>query len=162
MIDRAALPVSLMILSVAVSAPVGAQQRDRDAIQRQVVEQFMTNLRQQAGMDDQQFERFQLAARRGFAERQRIQQHQRRILRDLQNQMRPGVAADVDSVEVLIEALLQSRQATVDHDRREQQELAEFLTPVQRAQVVMQLSRLQQRIEQMIRQRMQQGRDRNN
>ena len=162
MIDRAALAVGLLTLSVAVSAPAGAQQRDRDTIQGQVIDQFMNNLRQQAGMDDEQFERFRLVAQRGFAERRRIQNGQRRILRDLQNQMRPGVAADVDSVEVLIEVLLQSRQATVDYDRAEQEELAEFLTPVQRAQVVMQLSRLQQRIEQMIRQRMQQSRDRNN
>jgi hypothetical protein len=67
--------------------------------------------------------------------------------------MRPGVAAAPDSVTWLLDGLLQLQADRVDLARREQAQLAEFLTPVQRAQLVLALTRLENQIEQITQQR---------
>ncbi len=67
--------------------------------------------------------------------------------------MRPGVAADPDSLNTLMDALIQVQADRVEQARTEQAEYAEFLTPVQRAQLTLSWRRLQGQIEQ-VRQRM--------
>jgi hypothetical protein len=63
------------------------------------------------------------------------------------------VAANSDSVAALIDRLLQVQADRVDLARREQVRFAEFLTPVQRAQLVLAVTRLENLIEDQARQR---------
>ena len=65
----------------------------------------------------------------------------------LQGQMRPGVAADADSLEVLMEALIAVQQERVDQARADMERYSEFLDPVQQAQLMLSLRRLQFQIE---------------
>ena len=73
--------------------------------------------------------------------------------------MRPGVAANPDSVTKLLDAVVKQRAAMLDQDRAEQREYAQFLSPVQRAQLTLMIERLQQQVEGIRRRRMEmQGR----
>jgi hypothetical protein len=125
----------------------------REQLQRQVIQRFMENVRVQAGLSNEQFAQFQAVARRSFEARAELAAREREVWMALEGQMRPGVAADSDSVAVLLNSLLDVENARVARLRAEQEEFARFLSPVQRAQVTMAFRRLQQQI-----QRIQEGR----
>jgi hypothetical protein len=110
-------------------------------------------VRVQAGLSNEQFAQFQAVARRSFEARAELAAREREVWMALEGQMRPGVAADSDSVAVLLNSLLDVENARVARLRAEQEEFARFLSPVQRAQVTMAFRRLQQQI-----QRIQEGR----
>lgn len=133
---------------VAVSAPLASQNPQmRRQLQQQVMERFMENVRVQAGLSDEQLERVREVARTSFEERQALAERERDTWRALERQMRPGVAAEADSLEALLGQLLAIQDQRVEQARQEQAAYAEFLTPVQRAQLTLAWHRLQVQIE---------------
>ena len=140
--------VSLALVAV-LAAPLSAQepQMRRQMLREQVMERFMVNLRTQAGLNDEQLERVKATFREGAEYRAELNLRERDVLRALEGQMRPGIAADVDSVEALLESVLHLREQRAARDRQEQEALAVFLTPVQRAQVMMAWHRFQMQVE---------------
>ena len=72
---------------------------------------------------------------------------ERQLWMALQAQMRPGVAADEDSLRTMMAALIEIQQEHVDEAREEMATAAEFLTPVQQAQLMLAVRRLQSQIE---------------
>ncbi len=88
---------------------VGAQDQpgpQRRQMLQQVMERLLENGRVQAGLTDEQFGRYREIARRSFAGRNEIQSRERGLWRALERQMRPGVAADEDSLTALIDSLV--------------------------------------------------------
>jgi hypothetical protein len=75
------------------------------------------------------------------------------ILRALEEQMRPGVAADMDSLSSLLDGLTANSEQMVGQLRSEREEYGAFLTPVQQALLVLQFERLQRQIEGVMRRR---------
>jgi Spy/CpxP family protein refolding chaperone len=146
--------VVLTGLLMGLTAPLAAQAGPpADRMREQVVQRFLENYRHQAGLTDEQFGQVQQVLRRSFEARRDLQERERGLLRSLEGQMRPGVAANSDSVAALIDRLLQVQADRVDLARREQVRFAEFLTPVQRAQLVLAVTRLENLIEDQARQR---------
>ena len=132
----------------AVTAPlVGQNPQMRRQLQQQVVERFMENVRVQAGLSDEQMERVREVARESFEARQELAERERETWRALEGQMRPGVAADADSLGALMDNLLAIQDERVTQARQEQAAYAEFLTPVQRAQLTIAWHRLHLQIE---------------
>ncbi len=148
-----------LIMLVAALALAGAPlegqdpQARQEQLQQQIVMRFMENLRVQTAMTDQQFQRFQDVTRRSFEARGVLERRERELWRGLEGQMRPGVAANADSVARLLDGLTQLAGERAAQLRQDQQVYAEFLTPVQRAQVTMGFRRLQNLVEQRMRQR---------
>lgn len=139
---------TLALAGLATLALVsGAAGQEREALQRQVVQRFMENVRVSAGLTDTQFDQFQRVLRQAFDARAQLAQKEREIWSALEGQMRPGIAADADSVARLLDALVAVETERTRQVREEQQAFAQFLTPVQRAQVTMAFRRLQQQIE---------------
>jgi len=155
------LRITIAVLAAvlpAVAAPLHSQDNPRrERLQRQVVERFMENYRARAGLSDEQFNQFQAVTRAAFARRASLQQRERGIWEALEGQMRPGVAADQDSVVRLLDGLIDLQAAHVEGARQDLRRYAEFLSPVQRAQLVISLRRLQEEIERIIRERLEQG-----
>ena len=79
--------------------------RQRRQLQQQVVERLLENGRVQAGLNDEQFGRYREIARRSLANRNEMQRRERELWQALEGQMRPGVAADEDSVVALLDSL---------------------------------------------------------
>jgi hypothetical protein len=149
---------------LGISAPAGAQGRGqrlnagasgqgREALMQQVIEQFTNRYERMAALTPEQSEKFRAALMRNMQTRRDLQQHERRVLQALEMQMRPGVAANADSVTKLIDALLAARQATVDQSKAEHREYATFLNPVQRAQFTIQWEQLMNRVAEVSRPR---------
>ena len=78
------------------------------------------------------------------------------MMRALEGQLRPGVAANQDSLEVLLAGVTQVRQELVDLGKRDLEEYATFLNPVQQAQLILSIEHFQQQIENILRRRAQQ------
>lgn len=146
-----------LVMVLALAEPVSAQARPNpERLREQVVARFIENFRNQAGLTDEQFVQFQTVTRRSWQARRELEQQQRQILQALEGQMRPGVAADQDSVATLIDTLIEIQAGQVARARADQEDYAAFLSPVQRAQLVLSFTRLERQIEQIVRRRMQQ------
>lgn len=147
-----ALLVMALVLGAAGSAAAQAGP-PADRLREQVVQRFMENYRVQAGLSDDQYGRLQSTLRRSWDARRALQERERDLLRGLEGQMRPGISADADSVTRLLDALTEVQGDRAELARREQAEFAAFLTPVQRAQLVIAFTRLEYQIEQILRRR---------
>lgn len=144
---------ALMLLVVLCSTAL-AQQSERQRLRQQILTRFMQNYRSQAGLTDEQFERFRETTIESMRRRSAVQQRERTFWQALEAQMRPGVAANQDSVTALIDSLVATQRELGEIAVRDRQTYAEFLSPVQQAQLLLDLRRLQQRIEQIIRNRL--------
>jgi hypothetical protein len=145
-------------LGLAAAPAPGQVRQDPERLRAQVVQRFIENYRTQAGLTDAQFERFQAVVRRQWEARRVLELRERDILQALGGQLRPGVAADQDSVSALLDALETVQADRLARLRNEQGEFREFLSSVQRAQLVLSFARLERQIEDLIRQRMEAGR----
>jgi predicted phage gp36 major capsid-like protein len=139
---------------LAVAAAVGgglvAQQPPvAERLRQQVMQRFLESYRVQAGLTPEQQEKFGEVFRRSLQRREELQRRQRELWEALEGQMRPGVAADPDSVTKLMDAILANGAALLEQTRSEQREYAAFLTPVQRAQLFILWERFQRQIEQV-------------
>jgi Spy/CpxP family protein refolding chaperone len=146
-----------LVLAVG-SGPVLAQD-DADespqaaAMRQQIETRFGAQVQQVLGLTDQQA--VQLRATLGVygPKRRAMEREERAIKLGLQGQLRPGVAANADSVARLTDRLLALKVAYVQTFK----EMAKYLTAVQRAQFQVMRERLMARIEEIRRQRQQSG-----
>ena len=128
--------------------------RPRQQLQRDVIARLLQNARVQAGLTDEQFERYREIALRSIASRNEVQGRERALWQALEGQMRPGIAAEEDRVVALIDSLVAIPERHVELSRTEQEAYAEFLTPVQRAQLLLLHRRFQNNIRQIMQRRL--------
>ena len=120
-----------------------------ERVRRMVDERFGLQVKEQLGLTDDQAGRLR-AAMAGIAEKRRTMERQERVLRQaLNRQLRPGVAADADSVGRLVDVLTEQRVAYAETFREEMREVAAILTPVQRGQYFLLRDRLIQRVQEI-------------
>jgi hypothetical protein len=126
---------SIVAAAVLVS-PLAAQQPGDSgirAMRQRVEERLAERVKERLGLDDAQTAKLREVARSWGQRRRAFEAEERDLKRALVDQMRPGVAADADSVTRLTQRLLDLRVAYAESYRSEYRELG-FLTPVQRAQ----------------------------
>jgi len=147
---KATVTITALALAIGLSsAPAqepGQQRPSREQLMRQIEQRFMARATEQLGLDAEQAERLRSTVTHFAIERRRLEQAERSIKRGLNGQLRPGVAADRDSLVVLLDALTSNRVAYVESFRGELTEMAEYLDPVQQAQYVMLRERLIEQI----------------
>ena len=131
-----------MFLLPAAATPVQAQQPTQDRptreqLMRQIEQRFMARATESMGLDAEQAERLRSTVTHYAVERRKLEQNDRAIKQALAGQLRPGVAANQDSLLALLDELMDARGAYVESLRQELTEMEEYLDPVQRAQYVM-------------------------
>ena len=137
-----------MALAAALAARAGAQEPgepdpQRAAQLRQMIEdRFAGRAREELGLNDEQFQRLRSTSAQYAAERRGVEQRERQLRQAMAFQLRPGIAADQDSVAKLTDALIDVKGAYVQTYRDEMKALSAFLNPVQRAQYLMLRERL--------------------
>ena len=146
--------VALVILAAPLAAQQPQGRPNREALRQMVIERFLQTFHDQAGLTADQDQKFRDAFRRAMQQRQDIQQGEQELWRALEAQMRPGVAANADSVNKLLDGIVAARAAQVDLLRTENQQLAQFLSPVQRAQFAIMWEHFQQQVQDVMRRRM--------
>ena len=152
----------LMAVSLGVPALLSAQDTIGDPVRaarlREMVElRFGERMREELGLSDDQANRVRVALGGLAAKRRGMEQDERRLRQALAHQLRPGVAANPDSVAKLVDALTTHRVAYAQTFRDEMRELSTILNPVQRGQYLMMRDRLMQRITELQQGRQEQG-----
>ncbi len=137
-------------LALLIAAPLGAQGLDNPArageLRRLVEERFAARVREELALTDAQAARLRETTGTYFRRRRDLEAEERRLREALAGQLRPGVAADQDSVARLTEALMALKLRYVETYRDELRDLAGFLDPVQRAQFFVLRERLLERV----------------
>jgi hypothetical protein len=120
-----------------------------DQLRRQIEDRFSARVQEELGLTDDQTAKMRLTASTFFAKRRTLEQEERRLRQALAGQLRPGIAANQDSVARLMESLLQVKERYLDTFREELKEMAAYLSPVQRAQYYILRERLMERVRQV-------------
>ncbi len=102
-------------------------------LRRRIEERFTERVKLELGLNEEQTAKLKQVARNWFAKRRAMEGEERDMRQALAGQLRPGVAANSDSVSRLVSRLLDLKVKYAESYRDENKELG-FLTPVQRAQ----------------------------
>lgn len=139
----------LAVLVTLGTAGLAAQSREPSAdvemLRQQVEERFSERVRQELGLSDDQAEKLRATSREFALKRRDLFREDRRTRLALGEQMRPGTAADQDSVARLTEKIGQSR-SDLSRSYQDELEAMTFLTPVQRARYFQLRERLLERV----------------
>ena len=116
------------------------------ALRRLIEERFAARIQEQLGLTDDQMTRLRATTTKFGARRRELERRQVAFRRALAMQLRPGTAADKDSVARLTDEL-RRRPCRVRSrlSRRSSAELRAYLDPVQRAQLIVMRERLLRR-----------------
>jgi hypothetical protein len=144
----------LLLVSVAVmafAAPVVAQQgaaqgRQRAQMLQAIERRFWARVVEDLGLSSDQSSRLRETVREFSQRRRELERTERELKQALARQLRPGIAADQDSVARLTDALLQLKVDYAGTFREEHREVGSYLNPVQQAQLLIVRERLMQRI----------------
>jgi Spy/CpxP family protein refolding chaperone len=125
----------------------------RQRLQREIERRFGQVVQQQLGLTADQAARLRATEERFRPRRQAVIRRQVLLRGALQGQMRPGEAADADSVRKLMDGLQASRAELLRLDEQQEREMSAYLTPVQRARYQMLRERLMRRLQEVRRER---------
>lgn len=133
--------LSCVALAALLAAPLRAQDSATaglraPALRRQIEERFATRIKEQLGLNDDQMTRLRATSTKFGGRRRELEQRQLTMRRALGEQLRPGVAANKDSVARLTDELMAGRVSYVQTFKDELAELKTYLDPVQRAELL--------------------------
>jgi hypothetical protein len=157
---RVVLGVALLL--PAAARPVRAQGdsalQDRSRLLQRIQDRFGAQVKEQLGLNDQQATRMKETTANWFLKRRQLEDQEQLYRQAMAAQLRPGVAANRDSVSRLIDRLLALRISYAESFRQEDRELAAYLDPVQRGQFLVMRERLLERVQRARDERLQNGR----
>jgi hypothetical protein len=121
-------------------------QQRRDELMTQIQERFAQRVQAQLALTDQQMDRLRAEMRSDRDQHRQLQDHEQDMRRAIGEQLRPGVAANPDSLSRLLDAVAANHVARAQLEQQELRSLS-FLSPVQRARLLMMRQMLMQRVE---------------
>lgn len=148
-------------LAVMLAPGLAAQQRDtlrqrepRDTaeagrLRAQIEQRFTERIQQELKLTPDQTTKLRATQERFGTRRRAAMQQQMERRRALDGQMQPGVAANADSVRKLMDGMRAGRAEMLRIEQDEDQEMAGYLTPVQRARYQQMRERFMQRVNEM-------------
>ncbi len=149
-----------LALLLAAAAPLAAQDDTApedgaraQALRREIEDRFAQRVKERLGLTDEQLAKLRATSATYGARRRELQARERSLRRALAGQLRPGVAADQDSVARLTSSLMDVRSAYAQTFRDEDREMSRYLNPVQRSQIFVMRERLAQRVREVSEQR---------
>ena len=147
-------PALWVLLLAAAAGPLAAQAepdtlpRSR-ALRDRIEQRFAVRIKQELALSDEQATRLKAIAMEYGARRRELRHRERDLRAALNGQIRDGTTSDQDSVARLTRELLDLRVEYAESWREEMGKLSPFLTPVQRARLLVMRERLIQRVHEM-------------
>ena len=140
------------LVAQADSTPRRDSVRVEDLRQR-IEARFDSIVRDDLELSDDQAARLRATHERYGPRRRELMLRQRHLRIALADQMRPGEAADADSVRKLNDAMLENRRRLLEIETDEQRDMAGYLSPVQLARYREMRFRFMERVEDIRRRR---------
>jgi len=147
-------PALCVLLLAAAAGPLAAQAehdtlpRSR-ALRERIEQRFAVRVKEELALSDEQATRLKAIATEYGGRRRELRHRERDLRAALDGQIRDGTASDPDSVARLTRELLDLRVKYAESWREEMDKLSPFLTPVQRARLLVMRERLIQRVHEM-------------
>ena len=149
MMNRFREALLLLVVLPAIAGTLAAQPPRSPALRRELEQRFAAQMREQLQLSNEQETKVR-GIMSGFAERRRTMEAEERAMREaLNGQLRPGIAADADSVSKLVDGISVARVNYARLVQDEMKELSTVLDPVQRGQLFLMRDRLLQRVQEM-------------
>lgn len=149
--------ITMLVLGLAVAATTALSAQAPDPrVQRlrtQLEQRFAERIRAELGLTEEQAGRVGPILERRARERRQVEAQERQMRMALGRQLRPGIAANSDSVSALLDGIAQSRVRYAELMRDELRDLSEVLTPVQRGQFYLLRDRILTRAQELLDQR---------
>lgn len=130
---------------------------NRAQLERRFRQMLYQVTRRRVGLSDAQMNRLMPINQRFETERRGIQRQERETRLALRDAMRDSTHADQARITGYLDRLVELQRQRVELVAREQRDLAEFMTPLQRARYTALQEQVRRRIEQMARQNRDQG-----
>jgi len=135
--------------------PFRGRMGGRGAFRGQRLQQLRTEIQQrwdqrvqvELGLTDQQMDRLRTAERASRDRRMALGDREQDLRRAVGEQLKPGVAANSDSLNRLLDGIAQNHVARAQEEQQELRDMAQFLTPVQRARLLIMRQRLMQNVQ---------------
>lgn len=147
---RSACMLSLGLL-LSPFAPAAAQRADSagtraDSLRQQIEERFASKAQEKLGLTNEQTARLRTTSQQFGTRRRELRTRGHQLREALAGQLRPGVAANQDSVARLTDAMIELRMAEAQLARDEVKDQSKYLNPVQRAQLYVMRERFAHRV----------------
>ncbi len=118
-----------------------------EQLRMMIEERFAQRVKTELNLNDQQMQKLRETFRADRDRRLHLRDEETDLRRAINDQMRPGVAANQDSLARLQDALVRNHMARAQLEQQQERDLSQFLTPVQRARLLQMRQNLQQRIQ---------------
>jgi hypothetical protein len=140
-----------LILALAPFGVAGAQRADTasiraDSLRQRIQERFALRAQEELGLTKEQTAKLQATSQQFSARRGDLRTRGERLEEALAAQLRPGIAANQDSVAKLTDAMIGLRMAEAQASRDEVKEQSKYLNPVQRARLYVMRERFAHRV----------------
>lgn len=135
----------MMPMMGRMDMPPGQEPPRLMQLRQQIEERFGRMVQTELQLSDQQMDRVRQAMRASQDRRRDLDRREMDLHRAIQQQLQPGVAANNDSLNRMLEQVAAVRTQRAQSDQQFLRDLS-FLTPVQRARFMMMLRRLEQRV----------------
>ena len=148
--------LSSVLLAAVLAAPLAGQAgaRTNRRVMVQTVEQaFLDQVTREMGLTEEQVPRFQRVVKLWAQKRAGLEAEERQARQGLNLQLRPGVAANPDSVGRFVDLLNANQVTYAESYRDEMRDLTPVLNPVQRGIFQIARDRLLQRVKEIKQQR---------
>ncbi len=146
----ATLPIVSLLLAAAASPAAGQDSTGpagrRDQLRQMIEQRFTERAREELKLTDEQTTKLRETNRKFGEKRRELESRQLAIRTAMSDQLRPGVAANRDSLSKLTDAMADIRVQYAQNFRDELRETSKYLDPVQRAQLLTMRERLMRRV----------------
>lgn len=142
--------LALVLIVLGTTSAMAQKPGARAALLRgRIEEQFVRRMQLELGLSDETAARTQRVVTSWASRRRALEEEERRLRQALNLQLRPGVAANSDSVGSYVDDLTANRVAYAQSFRDEMRDLSPILTPVQRGQFQLMRDRLLLRMQEV-------------
>ncbi len=143
-----------LVLVLTPFGVAGAQRADttsgrRDSLRHRIEERFAARAQEELGLTNEQATKLRATSQQFGARRGELRGRGQQLREALTAQLRPGIAANQDSVAKLTDAMIQLRTAEAQISRDEIKEQSKYLNPVQRARLYVMRERFAHRVKEI-------------
>ncbi len=150
---RSAYGLSMVLLLLPFGL-ASAQRADTtaakaDSLRHQIEERFASKAQEKLGLTNDQTAKLRATSQQFGTRRRELRARSHGLREALASQLKPGVAANQDSVAKLTDAMIELRIAEAQVARDEIKEQSRYLNPVQRAQLYVMRERFAHRVKEV-------------
>ena len=145
------LSMGLLLFPFGLAGAQGADTTaaKADSLRHRIEERFASKAQEKLGLTNDQTAKLRATSQQFGTRRSELRARGERLREALASQLKPGVAANQDSVAKLTDAMIELKIAAAQVARDEIKEQSRYLNPVQRAQLYVMRERFAHRIKEV-------------